>query len=218
MSVILIVNRYPVVRQGLRQFILGDLPGSGVVEAQSHVEALATLEKRKCHAILLDLEPEDGVDLLVALRGTHADVPVLVLSAHVEGHFAARVLQAGAAGFLSSLATQQELGQAIRTIRRGGKYLSKALAEQIALGPVASLSPHQLSKREFEVLGGIAAGRKLVEIAQELSLSAKTVSSHKRRLMAKLGISRDAELMRYAIKHTAGDMRGAEWRPTQVCP
>jgi DNA-binding NarL/FixJ family response regulator len=177
------------------------LPGTGVIEAQSNVEAMAKLDKRNCQAILLDLEPENGVDLLVALRGTHAEVPVLVLSAHVERHFAARVLQAGAAGFLSSLATQQELGQAIRTIRRGGKYLSKALAEQIALGSVASPPRQQLSKRESEILRGIAAGRKLTEIAHELSVSAKTVSTHKRRLMIKLGISRDAELTRYAVKH-----------------
>jgi DNA-binding NarL/FixJ family response regulator len=209
MSVILVINRYPVVRQGLRQFIIGELPGSGVVEAQSHVEALAKLDKRKCHAILLDLNPEEGVDFLVVLRRTHAEVPVLVLSTHVEGHFAARVLQAGAAGFLSVFASQQELGQAIRKIRGGGKYLSKAIAEQIALRPIGSPSRHQLSKRESEILGGIAAGRKLTEIAQELSLSAKTVSTHKRRLMIKLGLSRDAEVTRYAIQHAAGYIRNA---------
>ena len=218
MSVILVVNRYPVIRQGLRQFILGELPGSGVLEAQSHIEALAKLGKRKCDAILLDLNPEEGLDFLATLRRTHAEVPVLVLSTHVEGHFAARVLQAGAAGFLSLLASQEELVQAIRKIRRGGRYLGRALAEQIALGPVAAPSRHQLSKRESEVLGGIATGRKLTEIAQELSLSAKTVSSHKRRLMVKLGISREAELIRYAIKHTAGDMRSEKWGTMQACP
>src|SRR5664279_234134 len=127
MSVILIVNRYPVVRQGLRQFIIGGLPGTGVVEAQSDAEALAQLDKRACHAILLDLNPGEGVDFLVTLRHTHAEVPVLVLSAHVEGYFAATVLRAGAAGFLSLFASQQELGQAIRKIRGGGRYLSKAI-------------------------------------------------------------------------------------------
>ena len=204
MSVILVVNRYPVVREGLRQFIIGELPGSGVVEAQSDTQALAKLDKSNCHAILLDLNPEEGVDFLVTLRRTHAEVPVLVLSTHVEGCFAAKVLQAGAAGFLSSFASQQELGQAIRTIRRGGKYLSKAMAEQIALRPVPSPPRRQLSKRESEILEGIAAGRRLTEIAQELSLSPKTVSTHKRRLMVRLGLSRDAELTRYAIKHTEG--------------
>ena len=201
MSVILIVDRYPVVRQGLRQFVIGELPGTAVVEAQSNVEAMARLDKRNCQAILLDLNPEDGVDFVVALRRTHADVPVLVLSAHVEAPFAARVLQAGAAGFLSLFASQQELAQAIRRIRGGGKYLSNAIAEQIALRPVPSPPRRQLSKRESEILEGIAAGRKLTEIAQELSLSAKTVSTHKRRLMIKLGLSGNAELTRYAIGH-----------------
>jgi DNA-binding NarL/FixJ family response regulator len=218
MPVILVINRYPVIRQGLRQFILGDLPGSGVVEAQSHAEALAKLEKRKCHAILLDLNPEEGLDFLVTLRRTHAEIPVLVLSTHVEGRFAASVLQAGAAGFLNLLASQQELVQAIRKIRDGGRYLSKAIAEQIAVGPVASPFWHPLSRRESEILEGIVAGRKLTEIARELSLSAKTVSSHKRRLMAKLGVSRASELIRYAIEHTAGDERSAKGRVTQACP
>jgi DNA-binding NarL/FixJ family response regulator len=204
MSVTLVVNRYPVVRQGLRQFIIEELPGSGVVEAELGAETLAKLAKRNCHAIVLDLNPEEGVDFLATLRSTYPEVPVLVLSTHVEARFAARVLQAGAAGFLSLYASQQELGQAVRKIRRGGKYLSKDIAEQIALGPVASPSQNRLSKRESQVLGGIAAGRKLREIAQELSLSAKTVSTHKRRLMIKLGISRDAALTRYAIEHAAG--------------
>ncbi len=204
MSVILVVNRYPVVRQGLRQFIIEELPGSGVVEAESGAETLAKLAKRNCHAVVLDLSPEEGVDFLATLRHAHPEIPVLALSTHVEARFAAKVLQAGAAGFLGLYASQQELGQAIRKIRRGGKYLSKDIAEQIALGPVASPSQHRLSKRESQVLGGIAAGRKLTEIAQELSLSAKTVSTHKRRLMIKLGISRDAALTRYAIEHAAG--------------
>jgi DNA-binding NarL/FixJ family response regulator len=201
MSVILVVHRYPVVRQGLRQFIIEELPGSGVVEAQSDAEALAKLAKRTCHAILLDLNPEEGVDFVVTLRRTHPETPVLVLSTHLEAPFAARVLQAGAAGFLSLFASQQELAQAIRRIRGGGKYLSNAIAEQIALRPAASPSRHQLSKRASEILRGIAAGRKLTEIAQELSLSAKTVSTHKRRLMIKLGLSGNAELTRYAIGH-----------------
>jgi len=201
MSVILIVNRYPVVRQGLRQFILEELPGSGVVEAQSEAEALAKLAKRTCHAILLDLNPEEGVGFVVTLRHSHPETPVLVLSTHLEGPFAVSALRAGAAGFLSLFASQQELAQAIRKIRGGGKYLSKATAEQIALQPASSSSRNRLSKREAELLKGIAAGRKLTEIAQELLLSAKTVSTHKRRMMIKLGLSGNAELTRYAIGH-----------------
>ena len=200
MAVILVVGRYPVVRQGLRQYIIEGIPGSGVVEAQSETEALAKLAKRKCHVILLDLNPEEGLNLLETVRRAHPEAPVLVLSTQAEAHFAARVLQAGAAGFLSLFASQQELAYAIRKIRSGGKYLSKAMAEEIALGPPPSAPRRPLSKRASEILRGVAAGRKLAEIAKDLSLSAKTVSTHKRRLMIKLGLSRDSEFIRYAIE------------------
>jgi DNA-binding NarL/FixJ family response regulator len=145
-----------------------------------------------------------GFDILKELKHEQPDLPVLVLSIHAEEQFAVRVLKAGASGYLTKENAPDELVKAIRKVVSGGRYISRNLAETLAFGlDMDSARPQHetLSDREFQVMQLMASGKTLAEIAGELSLSAKTVSTYRARLLEKMNLRTNAEVIRYAIEN-----------------
>ena len=200
---ILIIDDHAVVRRGLKQFVLEELPGALVEEAQSAAEALVQLAKREFQLIFLDLSlaGKSGLELLSELHSAHPKTPILVLSIHSEDRFAVRSLRAGASGYLHKGSSRKELVRAMHQVVGGGRYLSEAMAEKIAVETAMPAPEDRLSNQEYEVLRGIAAGKTLREVARDLSVSAKTVSTHKRRIMMKLNLANNAELTRFVMSH-----------------
>lgn len=202
-TAILIIEDHAVVRRGLKQFVLEEVPGVVVEEAENAAAALVRLASREFQLVFLDLSlpGKSGLEFLSDLHSAFPKTPILVLSIHSENEFAVRSLRAGASGYLHMGSSRQELVRAVRRVMGGGRYLSAAMAEQIAVGAASPAPEDRLSNREYEVLRGIAAGKKLMEIARDLSMSTKTASTHKRRIMMKLNMANNAELIRFAIRH-----------------
>ncbi len=155
---------------------------------------------------LLDitLPGKSGLDLLKELKAEWPRLPVLVLSGHKEDQFAVRVLKAGAGGYVTKESAPEELAKAVRKVLAGGRYVSPALAEKLALGVNKDLTrtPHEtLSDREYDVMSRIASGKTVTEIAEELSLSPKTISTYRARVLEKLGVKNSAEIVQYAIRN-----------------
>lgn len=202
---ILIADDHPVVRRGLKQ-VLADEPDMKVTgEAANASELLDKIRKEPSDIVLLDITMpgRGGLDVLKELKRERGNLPVLVLSMHPEDQFGLRVLKAGAAGYLTKDAAPEELVNAIRKVCRGGKYVSPQLAEQLAdhLGPDERKPPHEaLSDREYQVLCLIAAGKRVGDIAQELALSVKTISTYRGRILQKMKLKTNAEMTRYALE------------------
>jgi DNA-binding NarL/FixJ family response regulator len=201
---VLLVDDHPVIRRGIRSILEDQLGGIVVDEAGSGDEALQVLET-EFDAVVLDLSMpgRSGLDLLAEIKHRHPKLPVLILSLHAEEQFAVRALRAGAAGYLTKDAAPDQLLVALTKILRGGRYITEGLAERLAadVGGTSAESPHErLSDREFDVLRGIASGRTVSEIAAEMKLSVKTVSTYRTRLLDKMAMSSNAELTRYAIQ------------------
>jgi len=203
---VLIADDHPIVRQGLRQ-ILSDTADMVVAgEAVNGQETLAQVRAGGWDALVLDITMPDrsGFDILKELKCEQPHLPVLVLSMHAEEQFALRVLKAGAAGYLTKENAPEELVKAIRKVVSGGKYISPGLAETLAfnLDPASDWPRHEtLSDREFQVMQLLASGKTVAEIAKALSLSAKTVSTYRARLLEKMNLKTNAELIRYAIEN-----------------
>lgn len=202
---ILIADDHPIVRSGVRQ-ILADAGVAEVGEASDPQQALDLARSREWDAIILDLglPGRGGLDVLKELKADQPKRPILILSVHGEDQYAVRALRAGASGYLTKEAAPDKLIEAVLKITRGGRYVSPALAEQLAatLGDDASRPPHtKLSDREFQVMRLIASGSTVGEIAAMLSLSVKTVSGYRARILEKTGLKNNAELMRYALQH-----------------
>lgn len=202
---ILIADDHAIVRRGLRQ-IVSDQPDMIVVgESESIAQTMTAMQKDSWDVLVLDLTMPDGngFDALWELRQKYPNVGILVLSMHSEDQFALPVLQAGAAGYLTKETAPEELVRAIRRVYRGGKYISQALAEKLAgiVGNDDDREEHEkLSAREFQVFFMIANGKTAKEIARELELSVKTVSTYRSRVLDKLGLHSNAEIVRYAIR------------------
>ncbi|MBE7474156.1 MAG: DNA-binding response regulator [Anaerolineae bacterium] len=203
---VLIADDHPIVRQGLRQILAGipDMEVAG--EAVNSQETLRQVRVGGWDVLVLDITMpgRSGFDILKELKHEQPDLPVLVLSIHAEEQLAVRALKAGASGYLTKENAPEELVKAIRKVVSGGRYISPRLAETLALGlDAASDRPRHetLSDREFQVMQLMARGKTLAEIAEELSLSAKTVSTYRTRLMEKLNLKTNADLMRYALDH-----------------
>ncbi len=202
----LIADDHAVVRQGLKQ-ILGDTPEMVVAgEATNGQEVLDKVRAETWDVVVLDISMPDrsGLDILKQLRSERPKLPVLVLSMHSEDQYAVRVLKAGASGYLTKDSAPDELVKAIRKVVSGGRYVSSLLAEKLAfeIGTDSSRLPHEtLSDREFQVLRLIAAGKSVTEIAAELYLSVKTVSTYRARLLRKMNLGTNAELMHYAMQN-----------------
>ena len=206
---ILIADDHAVLRKGLVQIMAEEYPDAHFGEASTTAETLACLSRHRWDVLVLDIfmPGRTGLEVLHEVRCHHPNLPVLVLSSAPEDQLAVRVLKAGASGYLNKQAAPENLALAVRKVLAGGKYVSAALAESLA----SELSkdgrpPHEtLSDREFEVMQLLLAGRSLKEIAAELSLSPKTVSTFHTRIWEKLRVRSDVELVRYAQKH---GMRG----------
>lgn len=186
--------------------ILADAGVAEVAEAADPQQALDLSRAREWDAIILDLglPGRGGLDVLKELKADQPKRPVLILSMHGEEQYAVRALRAGASGYLTKEAAPDKLIEAVLKITSGGRYVSPALAEQLAatLGEDASRPPHaKLSDREFQVMRLIASGKTVGEIGVLLSLSVKTVSGYRARILQKTGLKNNAELMRYALQH-----------------
>jgi DNA-binding NarL/FixJ family response regulator len=203
---LLIADDHPIVRAGLRRIAEEDRNFSVTAEAANGDEALAALGKVAVDVVLLDISMPGlpFTDTLHRMRELHPSVRVLVLSTHPEDQWAVRALRAGASGYLTKDHSPEQLLEAVRRVHRGGRYVSPALAEKLAarLGPDIAAAPHELlSDREFEVLRRLGTGRSVKEVAAELDLSPKTVSTYRARLMEKMRFTSTSDLVRYAAQH-----------------
>jgi two-component system invasion response regulator UvrY len=207
---VFIADDHPVVRQGIRQIVAATEDITVVDEATTGHETLQRLSDVQCDLVLLDLSlPDiDGLDLLKQLKREYPQRPILILTMHSEDQFALRALKAGASGYLTKESAPAELVGAVRKVVAGGRYISQRMAESLAahLGPDAEKPVHErLSDREYQVLRLIAAGRSTRDISTQLSLSSKTVSTYRARLLDKMGMKTSAELMAYAVRHHLAD-------------
>ncbi len=207
---LLIADDHPIVREGLRR-IAADQPGISVVaEAASADEALTKVASNAVDVMLLDVSMPGPtfIEVLQQVRRDHSSVKVLVLSVHPEDQWAVRALRAGAAGYLTKDHSPEQLIEAIRRVYRGGKYVTAALAEKLATGLEAggSGTPHEgLSDREYEVLRALGAGLSVKDVAGRLNLSPKTVSTYRTRILEKMQMRTNADLVRYVRDHALGD-------------
>lgn len=203
---ILIVDDHVIVRKGLRQ-ILADTSDMQVVdEANNGQEALNKISKNDYDMVLLDISMPGrcGMDLLKEIKSRKPKLSILMLTMHPEEEYAVRALRAGASGYLTKESASEELISAIRIISRGGKHISISLAEKIAchLKADRDMPPHEsLSDREYEVLCLIASGKPVKNISDTLSLSAKTISTYRSRILRKMNLQNNAEITHYAIKN-----------------
>lgn len=200
---ILIADDHPIVRKGLRQ-IAEQMAQMSVGEACNGQEVLAKLREDRWDALVLDISMPggNGLDVLQEVKHISPNLPVLVLSVHPEDQYAMRVLKAGASGFMNKDCAPDELLQAIQKVIAGGKYISSTLAERLAyeISGNHDKKPHEiLSDREYRVLVMIGSGKSVSEIAAELALSVKTVSTYRARVLEKLNLRNNADLIRYVI-------------------
>ena len=202
---VIIADDHAIVRAGLKQLfaLTCDIVVAG--EAAHSGEVLDLCRKLSVDLLLLDLTMpgNSGVELIRRLHGEKPALPILVLSMHNEGQIVARVLKAGAVGYVTKDSEPEILVAAIRKVVAGGKFIDPSLVERVvfSLGGSSELPHDRLSERELQVLKMVASGAPLGAIADELHLSPKTVSTHKRRLMHRLEIDNNADLVRYATRH-----------------
>lgn len=206
---LLVADDHAVVRRGVIQ-ILEDAPEMAVVkEVSTGREVLQEIQENTYSIVLLDIAFPDmnGIDILKQIKGMKNRPKVLILSMYPEQQFAIRALQAGAAGYLTKESAPDELIAAIRKIAQGGKYISAVLAENLASRMAdGAEKPHErLSDREFQVMRMLAKGKTVTEIAGELSLSVKSVSTYRTRILEKMEMRTTAEIIRYSIEQKLVD-------------
>jgi DNA-binding NarL/FixJ family response regulator len=203
---VLIADDHTVVRSGLKQILAEEFKVASFGEARNAQETLDLVGKQDWDVVVLDITMpgRSGLDVMREIRKSRPGLPVLVLSIHPESQFAVRVLKLGAAGYVTKESAAEELVTAVKKVLSGGHYVSAALAEALACNlAIGSVKPPQelLSDREFQVLRLIASGKILSEIARELVLSVKTISTYRSRILEKMGLKNNAELMHYAMQH-----------------
>jgi len=208
MSKLLIADDHAIVRKGLLKILTESDAWTSVDEAGNGQEALDRVLKGGYDLVLLDISMpgRGGLDVLKEIKGHFPHLPVLMLSMHPEKEYALRSLRAGASGYVTKDKAAEELVRAIRKVLSGGRYITDSLAEMLAMEVEtedgAGRPPHEtLSDREYQVLGMIASGKTVSEIARELSLSVKTISTYRSRILEKMRAKNNAELTRYAFKH-----------------
>lgn len=206
MTRILIVDDHPVLRRGLKDILVRELTSVFCGEAANAQEALSQVQSYDWALVILDvtMPGRSGMDVLRDLKGLRPKVPVLVLSMHPEDQYATRVLKAGASGYMNKESAPEELIKAIRKLLAGGRYVSPALAEKLALDLSAETEQplhERLSDRELEVLRMIGLGKTISQIAEELHLSVTTVSTYRARILEKMNLTNTAELIHYALRN-----------------
>ena len=203
---ILIADDHTMIRVGLKQVLLKSFSNAEIGEAESAEQALEEIRGKEWDLVVMDISMpgRSGLDILKDVHLARPGLPVLIMSMHGEDQFALRVLKSGAAGFISKHSAPEELVGAIQKILSGGKYVSKTIAEKVIfeLGKENGKAPHErLSDREFQVMCMFAQGKVNKQVASELSLSVKTVSTYRTRILEKMSMQTNAELTRYAIKN-----------------
>jgi DNA-binding NarL/FixJ family response regulator len=203
---ILVADDHAIVRDGLKQIVSDTSDMVVAAEASNGQEALNKALEDDYDVVLLDITIPDrsGLDILKEIKSQKPELPVLILSMHPEEQYAVRALKAGAAGYLTKESAPEELINAMRRVSGGGKYVTSSLAEKLAsvLKTGAEKPLHQvLSNREYQVLCMIASGKRVKQIADELLLSAKTVSTYRSRVLRKMNMNNNIELTRYAIQN-----------------
>ena len=206
MPSVLIADDHAVVRAGLRQFLEAD-GGIGIIgEASTGAETLTLLRQQPWDLLILDINMPDrsGLDILRQVRSTHPEVPVLITSGFPEKQYAVNVLRAGARGFIAKDQGPEDFLRAVHTILKGRPFISATLAEFLVedLDKPSDRALHaDLSQREFQILCKLAAGRTVSEIATELFISVKTVSTYRSRVLEKMGLRNNADLTTYALRN-----------------
>jgi two-component system invasion response regulator UvrY len=203
---ILIVDDHPIVRQGLKQIVAEECDMQVLGEAPDAQGVIALVQRQAWDIVILDVQMpgRSGLDVLQELRRERPNLPVLILSVQPEDQYAVRVLRSGAAGYMTKDTAPEELVKAIRKVVAGGRYVSSALAEKLARDlEIGACGPlHEtLSNREFQVLCMIASGKTVGQIADQLSLSVKTISTNRERILEKMRMKTNAELTHYSIKN-----------------
>ncbi len=203
---ILIIDDHVMIQLGLRRIFAEAFDRPTIGTARNSQEALHLLAEDQWDLVILDVDLpcRGGLDLLKQIKAERPRLPVIIFSMHSEEQFAIRALKGGASGYVSKDSDSERLVEAAQKVLRGGRYITASLAEQLArnLGRPASELPHeQLSDREFQVMRMIASGKNASAIADILSLSVKTVSTYRTRILGKLGLHSTADLIHYSIDH-----------------
>lgn len=203
---ILIADDHPIVRAGFKQVIADTGDMEVAAEASNGTEVLNLIRKRDFDIILLDISMpgRNGLEVLKDIKAIKPKIPILFLSIYPEEQYAIRALRAGASGYLTKASAPHELISAIRKVIGGGKYISSALAEKLTdyLGGDVDKAPHErLSDRELQVMLMIASGKTVSQIAQELCLSVKTVSTYRSHILEKMKLKNNAEITLYAVQN-----------------
>jgi DNA-binding NarL/FixJ family response regulator len=207
---IIIADDHPIVRAGMKQIISEASDLMVADEARDGYKLLSKIREEKFDVVILDITMPrmDGLDVLKQLKIEQPKLPVIVLSIHPEDQYALRVLKAGASGYVTKASAPDELINAIRKVFRGGRYISPSIAEKLAFKLDANFEemPHEvLSDREYQVLCMLATGKTVTEIADELSLSVKTISTYRARILEKMDMKNNAELIHYAVQNKLVD-------------
>lgn len=207
---LVIVDDHSMVREGLRMLIENEADIRIVGEAGNGKEAVSLLKQTPVDVVVLDiaLPDKNGIEVLKDLKHVSETVRVLMLSMHAEDRFGVRSIQAGASGYITKGSASEELVNAIRTVHRGGKYIPARLAEILVdeIGYGRELRQHErLSDREFEIMLMMGRGNSRAKIAETLNISAATVSTYRRRILAKLNIGSNADLLRYVMENNLLD-------------
>ncbi|HVE50204.1 MAG TPA: response regulator transcription factor [Casimicrobiaceae bacterium] len=203
---ILIADDHAIVRAGLKQFIADQLDMEVAGEAATGAETIALVRTQEFDIVLLDISMPDknGIDTLKSIKHIKPELPVLILSAHAEEQYAVNLLRAGASGYINKETASTQLVGAVRTAVQGRKYVSPTLAQVLAEGISGNGDEPlhgSLSQREFQIFCKLAGGQAVSQIADELHLSVKTVSTYRTRVLEKMGMKSNADLTYYAVKN-----------------
>ena len=205
---ILLADDHALVRRGVAHILREDIAGLDITEAGTAHEALDAVQTAPWDLVILDVNLPDksGLEVLKDIKRMSPGLPILILSLYPEAHYARRALKAGASGYITKDTAPEEATNAVKHILQGGRYVSASLAEQLAADLGASTGEHRepheiLSDRELEVLRLIGRGHTPTEVAEQLTLSIKTVSTYRARLLEKLDLRTTAELIRFAVDH-----------------
>jgi DNA-binding NarL/FixJ family response regulator len=208
---ILIVDDHPLVRRGIVEVLAEAFPGGRIAEASDGAEALQAVNDGAWDLVVLDLSlpGRTGLDVLKDIKSAHPRLPILVLSTYPEQQFATRVLRAGASGYLNKGSSPEVLLSAVRKVLGGGRFVSASLGESLAadLDRDFSRPLHEcLSDREYDVMLRIGSGKTVGEIAEEIHLSVKTISTYRARILEKMHMRNNAELTQYCIREKLVDL------------